>query len=138
MLGLKNTNLHYILAPAVILQSCFSLVPSPEQLMLSQPDLISKTDCDLAVGGKKKSQANQKSPSAALPWGYSSPINVLFAKITDNSTIKGGRWRGGIKERSSDTRGEKRKREKGGRNKRQKNSERKEDGLLRENDEWTN
>lgn len=102
-------NLHYILAPAVILQSCFSLVPSPEQLMLSQPDLISKTDCDLAVGGeKKKSQANQKSPSAALPWGYSSPINVLFAKITDNSTIKGGRWRaGGIKERSSDTRGEK-------------------------------
>lgn len=54
LLGLKNTNLHYILAPAVILQSCFSLVPSPEQLMLSQPDLISKTDCDLAVGGKKK------------------------------------------------------------------------------------
>lgn len=44
-----------------------------------------------------------------LPWGYSSPINVLFAKITDNSTIKGGKWRGGIKERSSDTRGEKMK-----------------------------
>lgn len=48
---LKNMNLHYILAPAVILQSCFSLVPSPEQLILSEPDLISKTDCDLAVGG---------------------------------------------------------------------------------------
>lgn len=46
-------------------------------------------------GGKKKGQVNQKSPSAVLPWGYSSPINVLFAKITDNSTIKGGRWRGG-------------------------------------------
>lgn len=45
-----------------------------------------------------------------MPWGYSSPINVLFAKITDNSTIKGGRWRGGIKERSSDTKGENRKR----------------------------
>lgn len=89
-------------------------------------------------GEKKKSQANQKSPSAALPWGYSSPINVLFAKITDNSTIKGGRWRGGIKERSSDTRGEKRKREEGGKNKGQKKSERKEDGLLRENDKWTN
>lgn len=51
LLGFKNMNLHYILAPAVILQSCFSLVPSPEQLILSQPDLISKTDCDLAVGG---------------------------------------------------------------------------------------
>lgn len=63
--------------------------------MLSQPDLISKTDCDLAVGEKKKSQVNQKSPSAVLPWGYSSPINVVFAKITDNCTIKGGKWRGG-------------------------------------------
>lgn len=56
LLGLKNMDLHYILAPAVILQSCFSLVPSPEQLMLSQPDLISKTDCDLAVGEKKKAK----------------------------------------------------------------------------------
>lgn len=37
-----------------ILQSCFSLVPSPEQLILSQPDLISKTDCDLAGGGEEK------------------------------------------------------------------------------------
>lgn len=139
LLGLKNTNLHYILAPAVILQSCFSLVPSPEQLMLSQPDLISKTDCDLAVGGKKKkSQANQKSPSAALPWGYSSPINVLFAKITDNSTIKGGRWRRGESKKEVPTLGGKNEREKGGRNKRQKKWERKEPGLLRKNDEWTN
>lgn len=131
LLGLKNMNLHYILAPAVILQSCFSLVPSPEQLMLSQPDLISKTDCDLAVSGgkRKKSQANQKSPSAALPWGYSSPINVLFAKITDNSTIKGGRWSGGgIKERSSDTRGEKRKRE---------TKEKQETEEVREKGAWT-
>lgn len=52
-----------------------------------------------------ESQANQKSPSAALPWGYSSPINVLFAKITDNSTMEGGRCGGGIKERSSGTGG---------------------------------
>lgn len=57
--------------------------------------------------GGEKSQANQKSPSAALPWGYSSPINVLFAKITDNSTIEGGRCAGEIKERSSGTTGEK-------------------------------
>lgn len=90
-------------------------------------------------GGKKKSQANQKSPSAALPWGYSSPINVLFAKITDNSTIKGGRWRaGGIKERSSDTRGEKWKREKREKQETEKKWEREEHGLLRKNDKWTN
>lgn len=133
LLGLKNMNLHYILAPAVILQSCFSLVPSPEQLMLSQPDLISKTDCDLAVSGgkRKKSQANQKSPSAALPWGYSSPINVLFAKITDNSTIKGGRWSGGESKKEVPTLGGKNEREKRRRNKRQKKWERKEHGLLR-------
>lgn len=86
-------------------------------------------------GKKKKSQANQKSPSAALPWGYSSPINVLFAKITDNSTIKGGRWRGGIKERSSDTRGEKRKRETREKQEAEKKQERKEHGLLRKNNE---
>lgn len=42
-----------------------------------------------------------------MPWGYSSPINVLFAKITDNSTIEGGRCAGEIKERSSGTTGEK-------------------------------
>lgn len=70
-----------------------------------------------------------------MPWGYSSPINVLFAKITDNSTIKGGRWRGGIKERSSDTRGEKNEREK---QEAEKKWERKEHGLLRKNDKWTN
>lgn len=72
-----------------------------------------------------------------MPWGYSSPINVLFAKITDNSTIKGGRWRGGIKERSSDTRGEKQKRETREKQETEEVGERKEHGLLRENDGWT-
>lgn len=82
---------------------------------------------------EKKSQVNQKSPSAVLPWGYSSPINVLFAKITDNCTIKSGRWREGIKERSSNTRG-KNEREK---QEEEKKWERKEHGLLRKNDKWT-
>lgn len=70
-----------------------------------------------------------------MPWGYSSPINVVFAKITDNCTIKGGKWRGGESKQEVLTLGEKNDREK---QVAEKKWERKEHGLLRKNDKWTN
>lgn len=72
-----------------------------------------------------------------MPWGYSSPINVLFAKITDNSTIKGGRWRGGESKKEVPTLGGKNERETREKQETEK-WERKEHGLLRKNDKWTN